>query len=149
MAVDRISSQTPFVLTLVAPVEPNGAGEIVLTPENISIPASVSPTLDSLEVTGNAEVGGTLDVTGDATFDNIAATGNAEVGGTLDVTGDTTVTNLTVGLGRTVLNGAEFFGVNIAGVQEFGNNSDAITGGLVPGDVYRTAVGVAMIVFTP
>ena len=126
MAVDRISSQTPFVLTLVAPVVPNGAGEIVLTPTDVSTPASTAPTLDSLEVTGNAEVGGTL-----------------------DVTGDTTVTNLTVGLGRTVLNGAEFFGVNIAGVQEFGNNSDAITGGLVPGDVYRTAVGVAMIVFTP
>jgi len=70
-----------------------------------TLPA-VSSTVSNLaatgtaDVTGDATVGGTLDVTGDTTVSNLTATGTADVtgdatvGGTLDVTGDTTVSNL-------------------------------------------------------
>lgn len=36
MAVDSITSQVPFVLTLSTPAEVNAAGEVQLTPENLA-----------------------------------------------------------------------------------------------------------------
>ena len=61
-------------------------------------------TLDSLDVTNDATVGGTLDVTGASTLDSLDVTNDATVGGTLDVTGETTLGNTTVN-GTFTLNG--------------------------------------------
>lgn len=122
--------------------------------------AAVSCT--TLATSGATTVGTTLGVTGAttlaaascttlassglATLNSLAVTAGATVGTTLNVVGNTTLTNLTVGLGRTILNGEEFFGVNIAGIQTFANNAAALAGGLEVDDVYKTATGELRIV---
>jgi fibronectin-binding autotransporter adhesin len=72
----------------------------VLSSLDVTGNAEIGGTLDvtgvvtassDLDVTGNTTVGGTLDVTGAATLDSASVTNNATVGGTLDVTGNTTV----------------------------------------------------------
>jgi len=53
--------------------------------------------LDSVAVTNNASVSGTLDVYGASTLASASVTGNTTVGGTLGVTGATTLAGLTAG----------------------------------------------------
>ena len=84
----------------------NGETTLANTTVNGTLTAGET-TVDSLKSNGNAEVGGTLAVTGDTTLagltagattvDSLKSNGNAEVGGTLAVTGDTTLAGLTAG----------------------------------------------------
>ena len=55
-----------------------------------------SVTANTISTTGNARVGGTLEVTGDTTLAGLKA-GATTVDGTLEVTGDTTLAGLTAG----------------------------------------------------
>ena len=55
--------------------------------------------------------------------------GHAEIQGTLSVSGITTMTTVKAST------------LNLSGISTYANDSDAGTGGLVSGDVYRTSEG--------
>lgn len=47
---------------------------------------------------------------------------------------------------------ASFAGIDLAGLDEdrvYADNTEAISGGLSVGDIYRTSTGVLMVVYTP
>ena len=95
-----------------------------------TLTTSSSATLNSLGVTNNATVGGTLGVTGATTLSStLDVTSNATVGGTLDVTGSTTLADVDAGdatvnsLG--VTNGATVGGtLDVTGNSTFGGLVD-------------------------
>ena len=67
-------------------------------------------TLNSLEVSNNASVKGTLGVTGLTSLSSLNTSGNTSIGGTLGVTGATTMTTVAINSGLTSSGQASFNG---------------------------------------
>ena len=61
-----------------------------------AITPTATPEFAGINLTGNASVGGTLNVTGASTLGSASVTGNETVGGTLGVTGATTLSSASV-----------------------------------------------------
>ena len=86
----------------------------------------------ALDVTGNAEVGGALDVTGNAQVGGaLDVTGNAQVGGALDVTGDADVGGALDVTGNADVGGSlKIMGGLYSGFRNYGVN--VITASITP-----------------
>jgi hypothetical protein len=127
MSVDKIDSTVAYRLELGSPaeVDPN-TGTVILTTENL-LESGVPASFTDLTVTGDL-------VAGDATFSGVV-----EVGDGILVNGGTTIST----------SGIVAKGVTELTTDVYATNAAAITGGLTPGQVYRTALGVLMVVYTP
>lgn len=137
MAVDTLTSRDLFRLTLATPatVDPL-SGEVALTTANLGGSGGVG-SFTTLTASGNATIGGDasigddLLVAGDSTLTGAAAVGGALTAGSILVRTDFAVDQ-------------DGFITMILPV--FADNAAALLGGLVVGNVYRTATGELRIV---
>lgn len=121
------ASSTPTSDTLLIGSELAGGATKNYKVSELSSFINLNPTLTTLEVSGNATIGGALTVTGLLQVGSFTMAVAPSFFAGLNAAGTTSVAALTVsGLPK------------LSGLSAYADNADAIAGGLAVNDVYRT-----------